>query len=129
MENEEKLYDSIDEYIKDKKYKCVYCRKEIKDLEKGCVDCNNKTDFKRINSNPRLERISKEYNFISSVLKYVAKITLFLGIADIILGLIRDNYEVKPIFLLYELIFILVIFGIGEIIEILHDIRFKVWKK
>ena len=80
----------------------------------------------------RLEKIMQEKNTISSILKVIAWIIIVLGfILGFILG--QNEYDeiefssLMTIWLTYGGIS-LGIFALAEIIQILHDIRFKIWK-
>lgn len=80
----------------------------------------------------RLEKIMQEKNTISSILKVIAWIIIVLGfILGFILG--QNEYDeiefssLITIWLTYGGIS-LGIFALAEIIQILHDIRFKIWK-
>lgn len=82
--------------------------------------------------NSKIETIKKENNTISLVLKAIAWIILILGfIMGFILGV--DEYDdlyfplMLEIWCLYGIGF-LITYAFAEIIQILHDIRLKVWK-
>ena len=79
----------------------------------------------------RLEKIMQEKNTISSILKVIAWIIIVLGfILGFILG--QNEYDeiefssLMTIWLTYDGVS-LGIFALAEIIQILHDIRFKIW--
>ena len=79
----------------------------------------------------RLEKIMQEKNTISSILKIIAWVLIVLGfILGFILG--KNEYDdieyssLMTIWLTYGGIS-LGIFALAEIIQILHDIRFKIW--
>lgn len=126
------FFDNLEDYKSNKKTKCVNCGREVKDLEKGCPFCNNSKEYNTENYNVRLENIMKEKNTISSILKVIAWIIIALGF---ILGFILGQNEYDEIefsslmttWLTYGGVS-LGIFALAEIIQILHDIRFKVWK-
>ncbi|MGM9876917.1 MAG: hypothetical protein ACI310_06820 [Bacilli bacterium] len=126
------FFDNLEDYKSNKKIKCVNCGREVKDLEKGCSYCNNSKEYNTENYNVRLENIMKEKNTISSILKVIAWIIIVLGfILGFILG--QNEYDeiefssLMTIWLTYGGVS-LGIFALAEIIQILHDIRFKVWK-
>lgn len=125
------FFDNLEDYKENKKIKCVNCGREVKDLEKGCPYCNNLKEYNTENYNVRLENIMKEKNTISSILKVIAWIIIVLGfILGFILG--QNEYDeiefssLMTIWLTYGGIS-LGIFALAEIIQILHDIRFKIW--
>lgn len=119
--------DFFEELEDNKKVKCVNCGREIKDLEKGCPYCDSK-DYS-------YEKSIKENNSntIASVLKVVGWIILVIGF---ILGFATgtDEYgsfvftQVLTIWLIYGGLF-LGIYAMGEVIQILHDIRAELRKK
>lgn len=126
------FFDNLEDYNNSKKIKCVNCGREVKDLEKGCPYCNNLKEYYTENLNMRLEEIMQEKNTISSILKVIAWIIIVLGfILGFILG--QNEYDeiefssLMTIWLTYGGVS-LGIFALAEIIQILHDIRFKVWK-
>lgn len=94
---------------------------------------NTNKNLKNVsNDNSKIETIKKENNTISLVLKVIAWIILILGfIMGFILGV--DEYDdlyfplMLEIWCLYGVEF-LVTYSFAEIIQILHDIRLKVWK-
>lgn len=129
----EDFFDNLEDYEKSKKVKCANCGREVKDLEKGCSYCNNSKEYNTENYNMKLENIRKEKNTIASILKVIAWITLIGGfILGFVLG--KDEYgdiefiSLLQVWLMYGGVF-LGIYALAEIIQILHDIRFKVWKK
>lgn len=124
------FFDNLEDYKENKKIKCVNCGREVKDLEKGCPYCNNLKEYTE-NLDMRLEKIMQEKNTISSILKVIAWIIIVLGfILGFILG--QNKYDeiefssLITIWLTYGGIS-LGIFALAEIIQILHDIRFKIW--
>ncbi len=126
------FFDNLEDYKENKKIKCVNCGREVKDLEKGCSYCNNLKEYNTENFDIRLEKIMQEKNTISSILKVIAWIIIVLGfILGFILG--QNEYDeiefssLMTIWLTYGAIS-LGIFALAEIIQILHDIRFKIWK-
>lgn len=126
------FFDNLEDYKENKKIKCVNCGREVKDLEKGCSYCNNLKEYNTENLDIRLEKIMQEKNTISSILKVIAWIIIVLGfILGFILG--QNEYDeiefssLITIWLTYGAIS-LGIFALAEIIQILHDIRFKIWK-
>lgn len=126
------FFDNLENYKENKKIKCVNCGREVKDLEKGCSYCNNLKEYNTENLDIRLEKIMQEKNTISSILKVIAWIIIVLGfILGFILG--QNEYDeiefssLMTIWLTYGAIS-LGIFALAEIIQILHDIRFKIWK-
>ena len=127
------FFDNLEDYKENKKTKCVNCGREVKDLEKGCPYCNNLKEYNTENLDMRLEKIMQEKNTISSILKIIAWILIVLSfILGFILG--RNEYDdiefssLMTIWLTYGGIS-LGIFALAEIIQILHDIRFKIWSK
>ena len=79
----------------------------------------------------RLENIMQEKNNISSILMIIARVLIVLEfIFGFILG--KNEYDdiefnsLMIIWLTYDGIS-LGIFALAEIIQILHDIRFKIW--
>ena len=125
------FFDNLEDYKENKKIKCVNCGREVKDLEKGCPYCNNLKEYNTENLNMRLEKIMQEKNTISSILKVIAWIIIVLGfILGFILG--QNKYDeiefssLITIWLTYGGIS-LGIFALAEIIQILNDIRFKIW--
>lgn len=126
------FFDNLEDYKENKKIKCVNCGREVKGLEKGCSYCNNLKEYNTENLDMRLEKIMQEKNTISSILKVIAWIIIVLGfILGFILG--QNEYDeiefssLMTIWLTYGAIS-LGIFALAEIIQILHDIRFKIWK-
>lgn len=127
------FFDNLEDYEKNKRIKCVNCGRDIKNEEKGCPYCNNSKEYYTENYNTRLENIIKEKNTISSILKIIAWIIIFIGfILGFIIG--KNSYDeiefitLITIWLIYGGIS-LGIFALAEIIQILHDIRFKMWYK
>lgn len=127
------FFDNLEDYKENKKTKCVNCGREVKDLEKGCPYCNNLKEYNTENLDMRLEKIMQEKNTISSILKIIAWVLIVLGfILGFILG--KNEYDdiefssLMTIWLTYSGIS-LGIFALAEIIQILHDIRFKIWSK
>lgn len=125
------FFDNLEDYKENKKIKCVNCGREVKDLEKGCSYCNNLKEYNTENLDIRLEKIMQEKNTISSILKVIAWIIIVLGfILGFILG--QNEYDeiefssLMTIWLTYDGVS-LGIFALAEIIQILHDIRFKIW--
>ncbi len=124
------FFDNLDN-CKVEKIKCVNCGREVKDSEKGCPYCNNLKEYTTEKIDMRSEKIMKEDNTISVVLKVVAWITSVLGfILGFILG--TDKYGSIEFSLLITTWLIyggisLGVFALAEIIQILHDIRFKIW--
>lgn len=123
------FFDNLEDYKENKKIKCVNCGREVKDLEKGCPYCNNLKEYTE-NLDMRLEKIMQEKNTISSILKVIAWIIIVLGfILGFLLG--QNKYDeiefssLITIWLTYGGIS-LGIFALAEIIQILHDIRFKI---
>ena len=118
---------------KNKRYRCRYCGKEITNLDKGCTDCKNNKDYDLINFDERIESMIKEKNTIATILKIISWIILIAGfISGILLG--QSEYVKAEIDLVLQLWLIcggtfLGVYSLSEIIQILHDIRFKVWKK
>ena len=126
------FFDNLEDYNKSKKIKCVICGREVKELEKGCPYCNNLKEYYTENLNMRLEEIMQEKNTVSSILKVIAWIIIILGfILGFILG--KNEYDdiefssLITIWLTYGGVS-LGVFALAEIIQILHDIRFKIWK-
>lgn len=127
------FFDNLEDYKENKKITCVNCGREVKDLEKGCPYCNSLTEYNTENIDMRLEQIMQEKNTISSVLKVIAWVLIVLGF---ILGFTLGKNEYDDIefgslittWLTYGGLS-LGIFALAEIIQILHDIRFKVWKE
>lgn len=100
------------------KVRCEVCGKKYYMInpEYGCPYCNN-------------EETTNSSNSVSTVLKGVAGIAIFLGFAG---GVIIGN-EVDSIvyaFIIWGLcgIFAVFCFALAEIIQILHDIREKIEK-
>lgn len=124
------FFDNLEDYKENKKIKCVNCGREVKDLEKGCTYCNNSKEYNTENYNVKLENIMRENNFISSVLKSIAWIILGIGcIGGIIIG---QQYEENALIVLLEIwvisgIATMLLLSLAEIVQILHDIRFKIW--
>ena len=124
------FFDNLDDYAKSKKVKCFNCGREVKDLEKGCTYCNNSKEYNTENYNVKLENIMRENNFISSVLKSIAWIILGIGcIGGIIIG---QQYEENALIVLLEIwvisgIATMLLLSLAEIVQILHDVRFKMW--
>lgn len=125
------FFDNLEDYKENKKIKCVNCGREVKDLEKGCPYCNSLKEYNTENYNVKLENIMRENNFISSVLKSIAWIILGIGcIGGIIIG---QQYEENALIVLLEIwvisgIATMLLLSLAEIVQILHDIRFKIWK-
>lgn len=119
--------DFFEELEDNKKVKCVNCGREVKNLEDGCPYCNSKDysyDEKVTNNNS---------NTIASIFKVIAWIELVLGfILGFVLG--RDEYDfldfnqVLITWLIYGGVF-LGIYAMGEVIQILHDIRAELRNK
>lgn len=107
--------------------KCVNCGRKIKSLKDGCDYCNGE-DIITNNSNA-----DKEDNTIASIIKVIAWIELVLGLIIGILGG-KNSYGdidfniVITNWLLYGGLFIGV-YSLGEIIQILHDIRKELRKQ
>ena len=98
----------------------------VKDLMR-----NDLKEYSTENLDMRLEKIMQEKNTISSILKVIAWIIIVLGfILGFILG--KNEYDdiefssLITIWLTYGGVS-LGIFALAEIIQILHDIRFKIW--
>lgn len=70
------------------------------------------------------EKKLKENNTIALVLRSIAQIILGLGIATYII-----DREIQPIMFVVGIGWVLVLYALKEIIQILHDIRLKVYKK
>ena len=126
------FFDNLEDYNNSKKIKCVICGREVTDVEKGCPYCNNLKEYYTENLNMRLEEIMQEKNTVSSILKVIAWIIIILGfILGFILG--KNEYDdiefssLITIWLTYGGVS-LGVFALAEIIQILHDIRFKIWK-
>lgn len=115
--------------MNNEKTKCVNCGKEIyiADLEKGCPYCSgNETN-----------NISSKGNTISIVLRVIGWIIIISGfIVGIFLG--RNIYEYGRYEFNYVAMLIcwfscgisaVLFFALGEVIQILHDIRFLLRKE
>lgn len=129
MDNKD-FFDSLEDC---KKNKCVNCGREVKDIEKGCKYCDGLKEYYTNDYKDKLEIIKKEKNTISSVLIVIAWIILILGF---IMGFIIsvDEYDELSFPIMIEVwgicgISFLFIYSIGEIIQILHDIRKKIYSK
>lgn len=127
------VFNNFEEYENSKKVRCANCGREVKDLEKGCSECNYSKEYNTENYNVRLENMMKEQNTLSSILKTISYIGIVLiFIMSFFLG--KNTYGDLDILLLLEVwithggIF-LGIYALSEIIQILHDIRFKLWRK
>lgn len=118
--------------------KCEKCGSDNNYENKYCNNCGNELSVNNLlennteNLDMRLEKIMQEKNTISSILKVIAWIIIVLGfILGFILG--QNEYDeiefssLITIWLTYGGIS-LGIFALAEIIQILHDIRFKIWK-
>lgn len=110
-----------------KTIKCINCGREVKDLEKGCSYCNqrNKDNIEQFNGEEDI--ITSKKNSVANAFKILAWIVLIGGF---FLGcLISDDiYQMIIIWIIYIVVF-LFIFGISEVIQILHDIRAKIYKQ
>lgn len=107
--------------------KCVNCGRAVKDLEKGCDYCNSNKN------NARLQNIRIEGNFVAGSLKVIAWIILVIGF---VLGFIQgkdefDTIEIGSLLSIWMMYFgaYIGVYAFGEIIQILHDIRLKLYKK
>lgn len=125
------FFDNIEEYKNNKRVKCANCGREVKDLEKGCPNCNNSKEYSTENYNPKIENIMKEQNTLASFLEVIFYFGIvFVFILSIFLG--RDTYGDFDIllFLKFCITYGSIFFGVyilAEIIQILHDIRLKLW--
>lgn len=120
--------DFFDNIEKSEKVKCVNCGKEFPraNLKKGCPYCGSKED----DDTRDYSTILKEKNNVASAFKVIAWITLIIGlIAGFILLLDTDEIIVLLVTWLISGGAFLSIYAIGEIIQILHDIRFKIYEK
>lgn len=124
-------FDTLEDYKKSKKIVCVNCGKEAKDFEKVCPYCDNFRGYNTENYNERLEKIIQRKNSIAVILNVIAYLLLALGF---ILGIIfaENPYNDSELSILlgtwltYGSIS-LGLFVSSEIIQILHDIRYRVW--
>ena len=93
---------------------------------------NNSNEYNIGNFNVNLGKIMKVKNTISSTLKLIALFLIVLGfIVGLILGTTEENIKfssILTIWLIYGVVS-LGIFALAEIIQILHDIRYKVWSE
>jgi len=129
MENKD-FFDNLEEK---EIIKCPNCGKELKDydIEKGCPYCEKEFEFD-YSAILKRNQIKKENNTISTTLKVVAWIIFVIGlILGFVLGV--DEYEELYLPLMLEIWFMYGIaflgtYSLAEIIQILHDIRLKVWK-
>lgn len=130
--NNKDFFDNLEENKNNKKVKCAICDKEfyMTNPNKGCPYCNSKKE----DNTKDYDIILKEKNTIASVFKTIAWVTLGIGfIAGIILAQ-NDVYYGNGIIVLLVTWLIssgafLGIYALGEIIQILHDIRLKVYSK
>lgn len=119
--------------------KCEKCGSDNNYENKYCNNCGNELSVNNLlennteNLDMRLEKIMQEKNTISGILKVIAWIIIVLGfILGFILG--QNEYDeiefssLITIWLTYGGVS-LGIFALAEIIQILHDIRFKIWKE
>lgn len=109
-----------------KKMKCVNCGKEIEDIRNGCPHCdkdNTHTNYTNI----------QLPDFIAKTLKVIAWIILVLGfIMGFILGKDEfDSISIVPLLTIWGIFAgaFLGIYALGEIIQILHDIRSRLYTK
>ena len=124
-------FDTLEDYKKSKKIVCVNCGKEATDSSKVCPYCDNFRGYNTENYNERLEKIIQRKNPIAVILNVIAYLLLALGF---ILGIIfaeksYNDTELSVIlgtWLTYGSIS-LGLFVSSEIIQILHDIRYRVW--
>lgn len=112
-----------------KTIKCINCGREVKDLEKGCSYCNqrNKENIEQFNGEK--DKIISEKNTIAYVFKILAWIGLVCGfILGCIIGKEYDVFVMIIIWVVYASSF-LILMAISEVIQILHDIRAKIYKQ
>lgn len=116
-----KLEESEVKDMNNEKTKCVNCGKEIyiADLEKGCPYCSgNETND-----------ISSKDNTISIVLRVIGWLIIFISfIGGIVLGHEFD-YVIMLICWISCGVSAVLFFALGEVIQILHDIRFLLRKE
>lgn len=70
------------------------------------------------------EKKLKENNTVALVLRSIAQIILGLGIATYII-----DGEIQPTMFVVGISWVLVLYALKEIIQILHDIRIKIYKR
>lgn len=124
--------------------KCTKCGYFNPDGSKFCSECGNSMPLKEVKEelvgnledyeiSEKVNNTTKENNAIAVVIKVIACIILVLGF---ILGFLRGEEVVEGYFfraaitvwITYSGIF-LGLYALAEIIQILHDIRYKVWKR
>lgn len=85
----------------------------------------------KIETKDRVEIIAQEKNTLSTVLEIITIITVVIGfIFGLVVG-VNNNYDSESGFLIIWLIFggsALGIYALAEIIQILHDIRRKLYQ-
>ena len=79
-------YNSLEEYIKNKKYSCIKCGTLIKSIYDGCPKCNCH-EYNESNLNQRFENMLRDNNLLASLLFVIAWLTIALGfIFGIVMG-------------------------------------------
>lgn len=124
-------FNSLEEYNKNKKFKCIKCGTLIKDISDGCPKCFCH-EYKEINFNQRFENMLRDYNLLSSLLYIIAWLTIALGfIFGIVMGGEYEDFNliISLKYWAITAICAIIIFSLSEIIKILHDIRYKIWLK
>lgn len=119
--------DFFDELDK-KNNRRVNCDRKVEDLKKGYNSSNN-----NLNNNIDIDVINRGQNTISKIIKIVSYIILILGfILGFVLGRNEydeiDFFELLKIWLVYGGLFLFT-YAFAEVIQILHDIRRKLWSK
>lgn len=86
-------YNSLEEYIKNKKYSCIKCGTLIKSIYDGCPKCNCH-EYNESNLNQRFENMLRDNNLLASLLFVIAWLTIALGfIFGIVMGGETEEFD------------------------------------
>lgn len=97
---------------------CPDCGREIDDVKNGCLYCKSKEEY-------LTRKNSKAQNTIASILQILAWGVLLVGI---FFGTIMSG-EPNFLILIASFLSFVFVYALGEIIQILHDIRAKLYSK
>lgn len=97
---------------------CPNCGREIDDVKEGCLYCKSKEEYLTTKN-------TKAQNTIATILQILAWGILIVGL---FFGTIMSG-EPNFLVLITSFLSFTFVYALGEIIQILHDIRAKLYKK
>lgn len=130
------VLNNIDDNKEKEVIVCSNCGEVIENLKEGCKNCNGNKKYITQSEYSKIKDINLSRNKIASIWDMIAGINIVLGIISvfILFPILFDSGLEHPLLWL-----IVIILGIGleslifstiaDAMQMLHDIRYKLWEK